>query len=331
MTAKTRPHEPRRIALVKPSALGDIVNSLPVLTALRKRFPDAHISWIVNRAFAPLLQGHPDLDETIPFDRHLTWLRPISGMSAMVRFVRELRRRRFDLVIDLQGLFRTGLIAYLSGAKRRVGLASAREGAPGFTRRWWTTPTARPMPLIAAGGWRSISERAGEKRFHLPVEPPPANGPGSCWPSIRALACRRRRLALAHQTLAAGAFRRAGAPGHSAIWRQRHSHRRIPTKRSWPGIRLSLLDTARFSIVAGTTSLPQLDGAACAGGRAAGQRHGAVAPGGCSGPACGGTLYLHQGQPQWALWSVSQRHRNAGSLSREVICVSAIDWSAWPS
>ena len=58
-----------RIALLKPSALGDIIHSLPVLTALRHRFPHAHITWVVNRAYEPLLLGHPDLDETLPFDR----------------------------------------------------------------------------------------------------------------------------------------------------------------------------------------------------------------------------------------------------------------------
>src|SRR5947209_2935815 len=59
----------RRIALLKPSALGDIVHSLPVLTALRRRYPRAYIAWIVNHSYEALLQGHPDLDATIPFHR----------------------------------------------------------------------------------------------------------------------------------------------------------------------------------------------------------------------------------------------------------------------
>jgi len=58
-----------RIALIKPSALGDVIHSLPVLGALQCRFPDARISWVVNRAYQPLLDGHSALDETIPFDR----------------------------------------------------------------------------------------------------------------------------------------------------------------------------------------------------------------------------------------------------------------------
>src|SRR4051812_43670905 len=63
------PEPPRRIALVKPSALGDIMHSLPVLSALRRRFPDSHITWVVNRIYEPLLRPHPDLDAVLPFDR----------------------------------------------------------------------------------------------------------------------------------------------------------------------------------------------------------------------------------------------------------------------
>src|SRR5579884_3979251 len=101
----------RRIALIKPSSLGDIVHSLPVLTALRRRFPHAHLAWIINRSYVPLLQGHPDLDEIIPFDRNglrrNNWL---AGSVAYAEFLRDLRRRRFDLVLDLQCLLRTGLM-----------------------------------------------------------------------------------------------------------------------------------------------------------------------------------------------------------------------------
>jgi hypothetical protein len=59
----------RRIVLLKPSSLGDVVHSLPVLTALRRRFPLAHIRWVVNQAYADLLHGHPDLDEVLTIDR----------------------------------------------------------------------------------------------------------------------------------------------------------------------------------------------------------------------------------------------------------------------
>src|SRR5687767_11855884 len=99
---------PRRIALLKPSALGDIVHALPVLTALRERFPESHITWVVNTAYQPLLAGHPHLSETLPFDRGAFKRNPAKAAAYSLHFANELRKRRFDLVIDLQGLLRTG-------------------------------------------------------------------------------------------------------------------------------------------------------------------------------------------------------------------------------
>src|SRR4051812_36781677 len=122
-------YEARRIALIKPSALGDIVHSLPVLTALRQRFPAAHVTWVVSRAYEPLLAGYPDLDATLPFDRAR---RPAGAVAAVLsygRFLSRLRQQRFDLVLDLQGLLRSGVMTLATGAPRRVGLSSAREGA----------------------------------------------------------------------------------------------------------------------------------------------------------------------------------------------------------
>src|SRR5262245_40387775 len=89
---------PRRIALIKPSALGDIVHALPVLTALRQRFPIAHITWIVNRVYEPLLKGHPDLDYILSFDRQAIHSGMWRATIGAVRFLGELRKQQFDLV-----------------------------------------------------------------------------------------------------------------------------------------------------------------------------------------------------------------------------------------
>ena len=79
----------QRIALIKPSALGDVVQTLPVLTALRSRFPHAHIAWVVQRSYADLLAGHPHLNETILFDR----VRAAPWSSATWRSMRDLSQR----------------------------------------------------------------------------------------------------------------------------------------------------------------------------------------------------------------------------------------------
>jgi len=119
----------QRIALIKPSALGDVIHALPVLVALRHRFPDAHIAWVVNRSYEPLLIGHPALDETLSFDRQSLKRGVGPAFRASLDTIKQLRGRRFDLVIDLQGLLRSGLMVAVTGAQRRIGLGTAREGS----------------------------------------------------------------------------------------------------------------------------------------------------------------------------------------------------------
>ena len=130
-TAHLRSLQPRRVCLIKPSSLGDVVHAFPLLASLRRHWSEARISWVVNRGLRSLVDHHPDLDEVIPFDRNQIRLHP-RAMGGVGRFLLDLRRRRFDVTIDLQGLLRSGLMTAATGAPVRVGLASAREGAPLF-------------------------------------------------------------------------------------------------------------------------------------------------------------------------------------------------------
>ena len=166
-------YEATRIALIKPSALGDIVHSLPVLTALRQRFPQAHITWIVNRVYQPLLEGHPHLDATLAFERkalHKGWWQ---GFKSVASFAHQLRKDDFDLVIDLQGLMRTGLMCVVTGARRRVGLSSAREGAP------WAYSDVLEVAdfeaVHAVDRYWLVAEALGvgdhPKEFRVPIQP----------------------------------------------------------------------------------------------------------------------------------------------------------------
>ena len=129
--AALRGLEPKRVCLIKPSSLGDVVHALPVLSSLRELWPDAHLAWVVNRGLRGLLDGHPDLDEVIPFDRSKVRLNP-GGVASISRFLLDLRRKRFDLAVDLQGLLRSGIMARATGAGVRVGLADSREGSRHF-------------------------------------------------------------------------------------------------------------------------------------------------------------------------------------------------------
>jgi len=111
------------ILLIKPSSLGDVVMALPSLSALRRSFPQARIHWLIRPEFASLIEGHPHVDEIILFDRKFlaqAWHSVAAGRG-LLSLVSELRHRRFDAVLDLQGLFRTGLLAWLSGCRQRFG------------------------------------------------------------------------------------------------------------------------------------------------------------------------------------------------------------------
>jgi lipopolysaccharide heptosyltransferase I len=124
----------KNILIVKPSALGDIIMALPALSALRKRFPQARISWFVRPEFADILRDHPLVDEIILFDRKFlgkAWYN-IKALSAIFSLIRVLRNRHFDLTVDLQGLFRTAGLCWLSGCKKRFGMADGREFATVF-------------------------------------------------------------------------------------------------------------------------------------------------------------------------------------------------------
>ncbi len=167
-----RDFEARRIALIKPSALGDIVHALPVLTGLRRRFAEAQITWVVNRSYEPLLRGHPDLDAILAFDRSAARGNPLAATRYYAHFAGLLRRQDFDLVLDLQGLLRSGLMALATRAPRRVGLSCAREGATWFyTDR---VELADPDAMHAVDRCWLLAEAlgaAGPKEFRLPIEP----------------------------------------------------------------------------------------------------------------------------------------------------------------
>ncbi|MCZ2342313.1 MAG: glycosyltransferase family 9 protein [Bacteroidales bacterium] len=163
----------RRIALIKPSALGDIVHTLPVLTALRRKFPDATITWIVNQSYESLLTGHPHLTDTLAFERGRFRQGFRASCTYTVHFLNALRRRRFDLVIDLQGLLRTGLMTASTAAPIRVGFANAREGARWFYTHAVAVPDAETIHAVDRY-WRVaewLGAGATTKEFLLPVRP----------------------------------------------------------------------------------------------------------------------------------------------------------------
>lgn len=119
-----------KILILKPSSLGDVVQALPVLRLLKRRFPQSQIYWWIEAGLAPLLEGDPDLAGVIPFDRR-RWGQPANWL-AIWRSILWMRAQDFDWVIDLQCLLRSGTVAWLAKGKLSIGLDEPREGARGF-------------------------------------------------------------------------------------------------------------------------------------------------------------------------------------------------------
>jgi lipopolysaccharide heptosyltransferase I len=119
-----------KILILKPSSLGDVVQALPVLRLLKQHLPDSEIHWWIDSALAPLLEGDRNLAGVVRFERR-RWGSP-RHWPEMLRSIAWLRAQRFDWVIDLQCLARSGAFAWLANGKLLVGLDEPREGARGF-------------------------------------------------------------------------------------------------------------------------------------------------------------------------------------------------------
>ena len=169
----TAPPPHQRILIVRPSALGDVCRTVPVLASLRRVFSDARIDWLVQDSFREVIAAHPALTEPIPFPRRrfAAWWRNPAIALEMTRWFSDLRRRRYDLVIDCQGLGRSGLFTRITGARRRVGFRRARELAwLGYNVR--TSPAAAPhtvdqmLALLPACGVEPVADM----RLYVPPD-----------------------------------------------------------------------------------------------------------------------------------------------------------------
>lgn len=122
---------PRKILVVKPSSLGDVVHSLPFLSSLHDCFPFAKIHWVVAKGIEGILEGNPVISKLwiIEKDKWKKAGRILGTISEMVRLARDIRAEDYDIAIDLQGLLRSGLITKATGAPVRIGFAESREGS----------------------------------------------------------------------------------------------------------------------------------------------------------------------------------------------------------
>lgn len=157
----------QRFLLVRLGSLGDIIHALPAASALRDAFPEARIDWLIEPKWRRLLEGNPDLTEIIPLEK--------KSASGLISTIRKLRAARYTCAIDFQGLYKSALPAFASGAPRRIGFPStyAREG---FASMFYTDKinprgahkVDHNLTLAEAAG---AAARTSSPRFPLTLRP----------------------------------------------------------------------------------------------------------------------------------------------------------------
>jgi heptosyltransferase I len=152
--ASLRTHAFHRILLIKLSAVGDVIHTIPVLHKLRRRYPAARIDWLLRPQIAELIGHHPAITNVLPFARR-DWERSWRTGGRMLRnladLVGEMRATRYELAIDLQGQFRTALFTLASRAPVRIGFDRPR-------REVWQATERKLPPEAYRHGWKGARE-----------------------------------------------------------------------------------------------------------------------------------------------------------------------------
>ena len=170
-----------KILILKPSSLGDVVQALPVLRLLKQHYPSSEIFWWIESGSAELLEEDPDLSGIFRFDRE-RWATPWHW-GDIWKAIREMRQHRFDLIIDLQALARSGAMGWLANGRFFVGMHDARELAHGY----YDISVPRPSPQTHAVDWYLEVPRAMGVPVHqnfewLPKREAVAREVDALWP-----------------------------------------------------------------------------------------------------------------------------------------------------
>ena len=154
----------RKILLIKLSAVGDVIHTIPVLNKLRRRFPAAQLDWLVTPAIAELLRHNPAISNVIEFARD-DWSRPLrlTPFVSYARLAAALRRTGYNLVVDMHGQLRTAVFTAASGAPVRIGFDRPRRSVWAATQREFTAQARKHAWQGAReGSWLAYTH-------HIPV------------------------------------------------------------------------------------------------------------------------------------------------------------------
>lgn len=163
------------ILIVKLSAIGDVIHTLPSLAVLRKAYPDANITWVVEEASADIVIGHPNLNKVI-VSRRKQWIDDLKHfligkpLHEIKLFINDLKAQPYDLVIDFHGLFKSAVIVLLSAGKRKLGYDSMQE----FSGLFLTEKIPEDMKKHAIDRYldflRYLGADVGEPEFLIPIQ-----------------------------------------------------------------------------------------------------------------------------------------------------------------
>jgi heptosyltransferase I len=151
----------KRILLIKPSALGDVIHTVPVLVKLRARYPAAQIDWLLRPDIAELIRPHPALSNVVFFDRrqHARFGRSWSATTGLVRSIHDLWKNHYELVIDLHGQFRSALLTLATGAPIRIGFDRPLSRSKRAERHAGGDSRLRGWSGAREGAWMVYSHR----------------------------------------------------------------------------------------------------------------------------------------------------------------------------
>lgn len=141
--------EKMQILVIKTTSLGDVIQSFPVIARLKKEFPDAQIDWAVEKPFAELLHAHPDIRTVIPLEIRKWKKNLLQSQGAIRKSIKTLRSVHYDLLIDLQGNIKSGLITRFAKAKEKIG--TTFRSAPEWPNAFFLThryPQNKQDPII---------------------------------------------------------------------------------------------------------------------------------------------------------------------------------------
>ena len=150
---------PRKILIVKPSSLGDVIHSLPFLNAIKTCFPKSEIHWVIAKGLEGILESHPMINKLWIINKD-SW-KNIQNAKSTIQEIKglfkNLKQEKYDLVVDLQGLLRSGVITAATGAPVRIGFREAREGSSVF----YTHKVAGGKNIHAVDRYLKIAESLG--------------------------------------------------------------------------------------------------------------------------------------------------------------------------